>query len=78
MQGLSNDESVIIRRQGHLLAENLQTMLDLAQGMESLANQMDMPSAIMVNTALFDLSFVVQFNLTNFNPPGYGYAEPTE
>jgi hypothetical protein len=38
MQGLSNDESIIIRRQGHLLAENLQTMLDLAQGMESLAN----------------------------------------
>ena len=78
MQGLSNDESVIIRRQGHLLAENLQTMLNLARGMEHLANYMDMPFAIMVNTAIFDLSIVVQFNLTNFNPPGYEYAETTE
>ena len=78
MERQLNSESNMIRRQGRLLAENLQTMLDLARGMEHLANYMDMPFAIMVNTAIFDLSIVVQFNLTNFNPPGYEYAETTE
>ena len=78
MQGPPHNESIIIGRQGHLLAEELQLMLNLARGMEHLAGYMDMISAIRVNTALFDLSIVVQFNLTNFNPPGYEYAEPTE
>lgn len=78
MERRSPKDTYSIRAQGQLLVEKLELMLTLARLMERCANFISLERAMSVNNTILDMSVVLQYNLTNFNPPGYEYAKPTE
>lgn len=78
MERRSHKDTYAIRAQGHLLVEKLELMLTLARLMERCAGFISVERAMSVNNTILDMSVVLQYNLTNFNPSGYEYAEPTE